>query len=640
MKLNKIYSVCFSLLFFSISIFSQEKIDLSEYQKKYPGSNEVVIQDEIKYIIKEKSGALEVKLDSYYESLILGNRGISNYTESFYESELSIVESYDAYTITKGNDKIYTDLLEESGNTNASIFYDNVKEVKVTYKGLEPGARKVLSYTTEFLDPNLLHRFIFKKNLPLENARIIVECDKDIELGYKMFNNERDDILFTKEEKRKKNIYTWERKNVEGYEYENGTPGFLYTEPHLAVFIKSYDTKDGKKYLLNGVKELYKYYSGFTKDLNKETDEELVKIAKDLIKDLETEEEKVKALYYWVKDNIKYIAYENGYEGFIPREASLICERKFGDCKDMASILTALCQAVDIDKVKLTWIGTRELPYGYEEMPTPGVDNHMIAAYLKEDEVIFLDGTDQHVAYPLPSSFIQGKEALIGLNSDEYLLKKVPIVDASQNLQKFDISIKIEEGVLKGSGKAIYNGMSRVAHIRNLSTLNEKRRFESIKRKTSLGNNKYILNSFTEENVEDRDMPYIINYDFDIDNYLVQVNDEIYVNLYLKKMGIIEPFEKDRTYPYEITNLTIYDYTINLELDNSSSLAFLPENVEINNDVLFFNCEYVEKDNQIQLKYKLEFKQLIIEKESFEMWNESMKKIKNLMKENITIKTK
>ncbi|MDB6057604.1 MAG: transglutaminase protein, partial [Verrucomicrobiales bacterium] len=34
-----------------------------------------------------------------------------------------------------------------------------------------------------------------------------------------------------------------------------------------------------------------------------------------------TDIEKIKAIYYWVQDNIRYIAYEDGYSGYIPAPA-------------------------------------------------------------------------------------------------------------------------------------------------------------------------------------------------------------------------------------------------------------------------------------------------------------------------------
>src|SRR5690606_41037728 len=96
--------------------------------------------------------------------------------------------------------------------------------------------------------------------------------------------------------------------------------------------------------------------------------------------------------------------------GFIPREADKVFERKFGDCKDMTSIITEMAKYVNVPNVNFTWIGTRELPYTYQQLPTPAVDNHMIATYIKDGKKIYLDATDANVPFGMPSGFIQGKE--------------------------------------------------------------------------------------------------------------------------------------------------------------------------------------------------------------------------------------
>ena len=64
----------------------------------------------------------------------------------------------------------------------------------------------------------------------------------------------------------------------------------------------------------------------------------------------------------------KYVAFEDGMGGFVPREAGLVCSRRFGDCKDMASILTAMNRAAGIPAY-FTWLGTRDLPYTFSGTP-------------------------------------------------------------------------------------------------------------------------------------------------------------------------------------------------------------------------------------------------------------------------------
>lgn len=59
--------------------------------------------------------------------------------------------------------------------------------------------------------------------------------------------------------------------------------------------------------------------------------------------------DKIKAIYYWVQDKIRYIAYEDGYSGYIPASAQEVLANKYGDCKGMANLLTELLKLAGYD---------------------------------------------------------------------------------------------------------------------------------------------------------------------------------------------------------------------------------------------------------------------------------------------------
>ena len=68
-----------------------------------------------------------------------------------------------------------------------------------------------------------------------------------------------------------------------------------------------------------------------------------------------------------------------------------------------------------------------------DEVPTPIVDNHMILSYTNNGKTYFLDATGRYVPIDFPTSFIQGKEALIADGASNYIIKKVPIIPAEKN---------------------------------------------------------------------------------------------------------------------------------------------------------------------------------------------------------------
>lgn len=601
------------------------------YKKQYPDFNELVLNDVQSYDFSIENNKLKVLQDNQYESMILTENGIQGNKESFTYSELVKLLGYEAYSVVSvgGKEKkIKVTQTNEVQSSRSSVFYDDVKERQLLFPNLEAGAKKMYNYQVEFVDPFLLHKFIFGGGLPIKNSTLEIKTDKNINIGYKIFNDPSNSIAFSKTEKKGKWVYKWTYKDVKPVKMEGNSPGYLYIIPHINIYIKDYVVNGKKIEVLGDIDKLFTYYKGFTKNLNQTEDPTLKAITLKITENLTNDEDKVKSIFYWVKDNIKYIAFENGYEGFIPREASLICERKFGDCKDMASIITAMAKYAKVKNVYIAWIGTRDIPYSYNDLATPAVDNHMIAVYKKGEQHIFLDATDKETLYGIPTGFIQGKEALYD-NGDTYKIVPVPVVPAEKNEVKEQVKLKIEKDKLVGSGKIEYNGYNRSRLLSRIGDATNKTRFEMIKSLVLKGNNKFNLKDYTEENIKDRDKSYQISYNFDLGNYIVKVDKEMYVNLFLDRPLEKMIIEKDRSAPFEFEHLNYINSQYELDIPQNYTVKYLPKNFSLSNDYLKADFVYEQKNNKILLHSQLKQKKLLLEKSDFELWNKSIKELKN-----------
>lgn len=630
--MRKTYLVLFIGLFI---LAANAQNALEDYKKQYPDFNEVVLNNVQSYEFSIADSKLKAIENNQYESLILTDNGIINNKESFTYSELVKLLGYEAYSVVKDK-KIKVTQTHEIQSGQSSVFYDDVKERQLIFPNLEAGAKKVYQYQTEILDPFLLHKFIFGSNLPIKNACLEIKTDKNINIGYKIFNDPTNAIEFSKTEKKGKWIYKWTMKEVKPVKFESNSPGFLYQVPHINVFIKDYTVNNQKVEVLGDINKLYSYYRGFTKNINQKEDPALKAISLQITENLTNDDDKIKSIFYWVKDNIKYIAFENGYEGFIPREASLIFERKFGDCKDMASIITTMAKYANVKNVFISWIGTRDIPYSYNELATPAVDNHMIAVYKKGDDYIFLDATDKETLYGIPTAFIQGKEALYG-DGENFKIIKVPIVPAETNEIKEIVKFTIEKDKLVGSGKVQFNGYNRTNIVMRMGDATNKTRFDMIKSLVLKGNNKFNLKDFTEENLSNRDKPYQISYNFDLGNYILKSDKEIYINLFLEKPFEKLIIEKDRETPFEFENLTLVNSQYELEIPKNCTVKYLPKNFSLDNEYVKANFVYEVKNNVLILNIKLQQKKLLLEKSDFEQWNKTIKELKSNYTETLIL---
>ena len=610
-----------------------------DYKKQYPDFNEIILNDNQSYDFSIEKNKIKVIQDNHFESIILNENGINNNQESFSYSELVKLKSYEAFSIINNNGKekkIKVTQTNEKQVNESSVFFNDVKKRQLIFPNLEPGSKKVYDYQTEFLDPFLLHKYIFANNIPVKNASFEITTEKDINIGYKVFNDPNSSIQFTKSEKKGKWLYKWQMQDISPIKMEGNSPGYMHIVPHLNVYIKDYLIDNTKIEVLDNEEKLFNYYKSFVKNLNTKEDANLKAKSIEVTSNLKTDEDKVKAIFYWVKDNIKYIAFENGYEGFIPREASLVCERKFGDCKDMASIISAMAKYANVPNVTIAWIGTREIPYSYSELSTPAVDNHMIAVFKNAEEYIFLDGTDKETRYGIPTAFIQSKEAMISENG-KYKILNVPTVSADKNEIKEFVKLKIINDKIIGSGKNEYIGYNRSSVLSQIGDVTNKTRFEMIKSLVLKGNNKFTLKDFTEQNQTDRDKPYEVNYNFELENYVIKVDKEMYVNMFLDKYFETLTIESDRVAKFDFDYLTSYKTQYQLEIPINYSLKYKPENFSLDNELMKANFSYEIKNNILFLDIAISEKKLILDKDKFELWNETIKKIKSNYSETLIL---
>ena len=195
--------LCVLFILFSWVSFGQ--FSYQDLKKEFPDHNEVITKDYQSYEFYFDKNKLKIIQNTEIESVILSENGIHGNKESFTYSDLVKLISYDAYTILNVNgrekkNKVTQSVEKQSSGDN--IFFDDVRERNLIFTNLEPGAKKSYSYKREFLDPFLLHKFIFGNGYPVKNSTFELILDKNINIGYKVFNDPNNLIEFSKTEKK------------------------------------------------------------------------------------------------------------------------------------------------------------------------------------------------------------------------------------------------------------------------------------------------------------------------------------------------------------------------------------------------------------------------------------------------------
>lgn len=613
----------YMLLLAVTSIYAQEK-------------SQIIYKNEIVTI--SNKNILEIESLINESRLIAKSKNQSEYVISIpYDSFNEVSDIKGSTTILKTNKKhsLSSYSIREFDAEHENIFKSDTKIKQFFMPMVEDNSVIEYSYKNKLKQPRFLSYFRFQSPIKTKSSKLTVRCDSNIELGYKVFGDYQDKIEFTKTTSGSIDTYTWTGTEIPEFEGEEDMPSGLYVQPHIIYYIKKYNKNGVQEELLNSTQNLYNWYNSLVQNINKTDQTNLKNTTLNLIKDKTTDLEKAQAIYYWAQQNLHYVAFENGMGGFVPREAADVYSKLYGDCKDMANILNEMFKYANL-KSSLTWIGTRAKPYTYQDVPTPQVDNHMITNLILDGKNYFIDATDKFCPFPMPTSMIQGKEALIG-KSEKFEIEKVPVIPASENKTAIALDLKIEGTSLKGITYALINGYPKSDLLNFLSSYAQKQN-EIWKDVINESNLKIILTPITLSKNDYKLEPSKAEFSFQLDDAIKNVNGKL-----LLKPIIISPLKETqidiekRKFPIEKRYNYSYEIQYQYEIPNEYKVEFMPENAKNDTNLASFDIQYKVQNNKIIVVQKVESKILLLEKPDFEKWNNFIKTLNKQYSQSIIL---
>ncbi|HWB28503.1 MAG TPA: DUF3857 domain-containing protein [Chitinophagaceae bacterium] len=635
----------FILLFVSASFHAAQAQTVEQLAAQFPNDYAVILNHTEELSLFMKDGKPQGERRITVELLALDDKAnelLSRY--AVFHGSFDEVKDLEAYTkVPDGNSfkKIKVTEIKTEDATSQEVFYDDEKESWFYFPSFTKGTHAFVSYTQEETDAHLLSPYYASSYLPVVHSRFTLSFPSDMQVKYDVKNDSAHVIQVTEDNRGREHQYTFEASNIKRTESFAGAPSFRYYEPHAIFRIASYED-DGKQVkFLDDVNDLYKWYYSFVGNLDNTNDPQLKSLADSLTAGVTDPEEKARRIYSWVQHNIKYVAFENGLEGFIPRRAATVCTRRFGDCKDMASLLTALLQLSGV-KAYFTWIGTRDIPYDYTDVPLPITDNHMIAAVNINDKWIFLDGTDPNCIFGYPSGFIQGKQALVGISENEYKLLRVPEVESEKNGIVDSTFISVTDKGISGNSSVYYNGYFGTDINDNLLYKDEKDKRDFVKSQMGKASNKFILGDYKVNTINQEKQLVNIQAKFDVPDYSKKIADELYINLNLQKLftpgSIIDTAKRkvglENEFRYDIKQYTI------LDVPGDYKVSYVPKDFSIDNDVFGFSIHYTQKDDKVIACQELRNKSLLMQPAQFNGWNNAIKQILTQYREQLVLQKK
>jgi transglutaminase-like putative cysteine protease len=511
-------------------------------------------------------------------------------------------------------------------DTKIKIFNYNLYDYAATFQ---------YNYTLEYNDVKYFTSVYFPDWFPIQEKKVMITVPEWLELEILEFNLEEYEIKKTTTKDKKNNtVYTYTAKYLDGKRNFSKTPGPSQYKPHLLFVYKSY-TQDGSKHnMFATTSDLYNWYKMLRNNVDNDT-EVIGKITDDIVEGAHTDKEKIEAIYYWVQDNIRYIAFEDGIAGFQPEACQKVYKKKYGDCKGMANLLTEMLKHEGFD-ARLTWIGTKRLAYNYD-IPSLAVDNHMISTLFFENKKYFLDPTEDYVPFGEYANRIQGREVLIE-DGDDFIIDKVPVSDYTKNKFHYQLEFSLDETSLVGDANyTLYGqGRTRILYLYNNTPSHD--REEALTNYLSEDDKNISIGGIQHSDLENRDIPIEFKFKIKMDNHVTDIGEEMYISLDVDNEFRQSVIEKDRPVDVIFSQKLYYVYNIKLNIPDGYEVDYLPDTLNIDHPEYRFAGRYSVKNNQIVYHREIILKDGKLSKVNFEQWNRDIKKLATFYDDQIILK--
>ncbi|MHA3786745.1 transglutaminase-like domain-containing protein [Flavobacterium hauense] len=548
----------------------------------------------------------------------------------FYDSESELED----FAIKFRNDKSTAFPIKDEFYKSDDLFFN---DYRVKYMNVDfPVQGYTYNYELKkkYKDVKYFTTLYFHDTYPTLKKQFTITVPNWLEIDIREFNFAGFDVKkeIKEDTKSKNTTYTYTLENIEGFAKDENAPGMSYSYPHLLIIAKSY-TKDGKQNMLfSSTADLYKWYKSLVDSMD-EKPSALKDKVNELTANAKTDDEKIKNIYYWVQDNIRYIAFEDGLAGFKPDASQNVFQKRYGDCKGMANLTRQMLKEAGFD-ARLTWIGTKHIAYNYT-IPSLVVDNHMICTLFKDGKKYFLDGTEKYNSFGEYAERIQGKEVMIE-DGGKFIIEKVPVMRASANKETYTSTFRIENEALVGKVEGSMKGESRAGFLYGYNTIRKDKKENALQYYISRGNKNFSVSNIVTSDLTNRDKTLTMAYDVNLKNKVSSFDNEMYINLdYKEEFGNLD--FKERKRDYEFNSKTDYESLITLEIPTGYKVTRLPESFKAGNEVYTMTVSYEQKGNTIIYKKHFVINNCTIKKSDFTAWNQSIASLKKSYNDQITL---
>lgn len=304
--------------------------------------------------------------------------------------------------------------------------------------------------------------------------------------------------------------------------------------------------------------------------------------------------QRIKALASFAQHDVRYVAIEIGVGGYKPHSADDIFAHRYGDCKDKATVLSAMLAQIGVKSYYIIVNATRGV-VSKNSPPSPGGFNHMILAIALPDasyakpmpamyehptlgHLLIFDPTNDFVPFgQIPYYEQDNYGLLVGGKGGELL--HLPLSNPESNRVSRSAHLKLlPDGTLQGDVEEVRTGFEAMMAREFLQNETEQDQKKAIERLVGRSIGNVQVDGFELVNARDIDKDIVIRYRVTAEHYAKSSGP-----LWLVRPRVVGEMagawdtSKPRHYAYEFPAPFVSTDTIEIAVPDGFKVFELPD---------------------------------------------------------------
>lgn len=328
----------------------------------------------------------------------------------------------------------------------------------------------------------------------------------------------------------------------------------------------------------------------------------------------------------FMQQQIRYVAIEIGIGGWQPHPAEDVFHSRYGDCKDKATLLIALLDAVGI---RATWVVV-DTERGFIDPGTPSIaGNHAIAAIeipagyensrlqavvttRTGKRYLIFDPTNEYVPVGELPEYLQGGYGLLSAGTDSQVIQ-MPVLEPEADTVERRASFQLDpDGTLKGEVTVLDSGASAWRLRDRLAMASDKQQRQELEQLLQHDLSTFTLGAEKAENIRDLQKPLELEYSVTAPQYAKSAGDLLLVRP--RVLGRVSEGldDKPRTVPVSFRALRTWRDNFDVKIPAGYSVDEVPDPVNVDAGFATYHSEVKAQGDTIHYQREYVLKKLSV----------------------------